>query len=730
MAQEASTLEIKRTPLGKRLRWGASVGLILRLAAFGVSRWGLLETWEFATLDWRQNVLADRTATVDKVALVMIDANSVAEAEKVEGATYPWPRDFYLPIVLFLKEAGARAIVFDIYFYTPWRIKGHDEPFADALKEAGIVSLAAKLDGTPPGVAPPDPSAFEKVIAKSVVGVQDWRFPPREGINTLVPPILEFVDGARSIGFANVDQDRDNTVRRVDLLYPYPNRQECMASLAFDAFRRAKSLGPDAYLEGRRLRIGDYLIPLGDDGRLLVRFYGPENTFRSYSAISLIRSFVAQQEGKELKDLSVDPALFKDKIVIVGVNAPGEEDIVTAPVSSKLPGAELHATVVANLLGMELLREQGAWMRFAYYLLVGLAAGFLSWGLWKPLPSAIGTVLLAAALTAAACLSFQQGLVLDLFCPVVLSAVVFTSSTVAGYLLEGRKKREVSKAFGQYLSPVVIREVMRNPEALKLGGETREIAVYFSDIAGFSTFSEGMSAQELVSFLNEYLGVMTDIILDHRGVVDKYVGDLIMAFWGAPLAVAAPGREACLAVLEQRKSMALLQQKFLAEGRPPFDFRTGLNMGPATVGNMGSARRFNYTAMGDTVNLASRLEGANKHFGTSVLMTEAVRASAGDAVVARRIGRVQVVGKSMATMVYELIGAPDGLDGAARDRLERYHEALGLLEAGKSAEAAKAFEKLLSSGPDSVIVLCLEKAQELTRTGERWDGVWVLTSKG
>jgi adenylate cyclase len=239
-----------------------------------------------------------------------------------------------------------------------------------------------------------------------------------------------------------------------------------------------------------------------------------------------------------------------------------------------------------------------------------------------------------------------------------------------------------------------------------------------------------MTPAELVSFLNVYLTNMTDVILEHRGVVDKYVGDLVMAFWGAPVGLDDGAARACLAVLDQRKALAKLNEGFKAEGRPTIQFRTGINTGPAVVGNMGSSQRFDYTAMGDTVNLASRLEGANKFFHTYVMMSDATRKAAGDAIVARRLGRVQVVGKGIPTTVHELLGRPGDFSERDLKRLEMYHEALEVLQGGRPGDCVRILDDLLKEASDPVVELYLKKAKELEETRASWDGVWVLTSKG
>jgi adenylate cyclase len=239
-----------------------------------------------------------------------------------------------------------------------------------------------------------------------------------------------------------------------------------------------------------------------------------------------------------------------------------------------------------------------------------------------------------------------------------------------------------------------------------------------------------MSPGDLVSFLNVYLTKMTDVILEHRGVVDKYIGDAVMAFWGAPAPTESHALEACLTVLDQQAAMEAMNERFRAEGRPALRVRVGLCTGPATIGNMGSTQRFAYTAMGDTVNLASRLEGANKFFGTYVMMSDATRKAAGDAVVARRLGKVQVVGKGIPTTVHQLLGRPGDLSQQDLKRLQMYHEALDVLQGGRPGDCARMLEDLLKEARDPVVELYLKKAKELEETRASWDGVWVLTSKG
>jgi adenylate cyclase len=298
-------------------------------------------------------------------------------------------------------------------------------------------------------------------------------------------------------------------------------------------------------------------------------------------------------------------------------------------------------------------------------------------------------------------------------------------------MTEGKEKRQVAQAFSQYLSPLVIHDLLNDPRGLRLGGQSRDITVFFSDIEKFSTFSEKMTDPELVDYLNVYLTAMTDLILEHRGLVDKYVGDAIMAFWGAPELLPIDATQACLAALDQLEALPALNEKFRSQGKPVLRFRAGLNRGPATVGNMGSTTRFSYTAMGDTVNTASRLEGANKFFGTSVMVSESVRAAAGSGFVTRRLGSVLLVGKGVPIEVHELVGRRGKVPEERLRRIALHEEGLRLLEQGKDREAAARFDEELKGGKDLAAESALAFAREREAAGGTpWNGVWELTSKG
>jgi adenylate cyclase len=285
-------------------------------------------------------------------------------------------------------------------------------------------------------------------------------------------------------------------------------------------------------------------------------------------------------------------------------------------------------------------------------------------------------------------------------------------------VVEEREKREIRQAFSRYLNPEVTELLARDPSQLRLGGERREITVFFSDIRDFTTISEALGPEALGKLLNEYLGAMTDVVFRHEGLLDKYVGDAIMAFWGAPVAAPDHARRCCQAALDMRTTLASLQERWAADGVPLIEIRIGIHSGEAMVGNFGSAQRFSYTAMGDTVNVASRLEGVNKQYGTHVLISESTRRAVGDGFLSREIDRVLVKGRVEPVTVYELLGAArDDRDGRVRRQVEDFGAALSAFRAQAWDEAVARFETLEREFPqDRAVGSFLERCHRV-RTG-------------
>jgi adenylate cyclase len=432
------------------------------------------------------------------------------------------------------------------------------------------------------------------------------------------------------------------------------------------------------------------------------------------------------------------PGAFGGKIVLIGATATGIGDIKATPYSSgtDYPGVEIHANVIDNLLHDNFLRHgaQQQLLDIGTILLLGLPLGIFM-ALVPPRFMVFG-VLLFAPLLWIDYEAFLRGSWLNFTVP----AITITSNVllVSLYraLVEEKEKRKVRSAFGQYVSPEVIRRLLRNPQLVE--PRKTEISVMFSDIRGFTTISEQLDAQELALFLNEYLSDMSGIVLEFSGTLDKYIGDAVMAFWNAPLEVEGHPVKACESALKMMVRVREMQEKWEAQGRPHLDIGIGINTGNASVGNMGSVLRYGYTALGDTVNLSSRLEGLNKDYGTHIIVNESTyAATANSGFLFRELDLIRVKGKKLPVTIYELVGRQGeaseyGSPEETQRRLEQFRLARAQYTQRQWERAQRSFESILAEwdgdGPARTYwKRCQEYLFDEPPSG--WDGVFTMTHK-
>jgi adenylate cyclase len=354
------------------------------------------------------------------------------------------------------------------------------------------------------------------------------------------------------------------------------------------------------------------------------------------------------------------PQTFADKIVLVGATATGLGDVLPSPYAAAVPGVERHATLIANMLNADFIHHDGrtAAVDAAAILLGALMVGLAAHR--STLAGGLVAAMLFAAIALGDQLAFNRwGLWLNFTFPATTIAATFFVIFAGKYFIEWRRERWIRSAFSRYLHPDFVEELCRSPSALRLGGEERELTVLFADVRDFTTVAERLSASELVATMNEFFTAMTDAVLAHRGMLDKYIGDSLMAVFGAPLADPHHASNACFAAIDMRAALRTLQAKWQAHGRPRLDMRVGINTGRVVIGNVGTEQRFNYTVMGDEVNVASRLEAANKELGTDILISAATAKAAEGRVVVIRRGLIAVKGRTQNVEVFELVGAAD-----------------------------------------------------------------------
>lgn len=543
-------------------------------------------------------------------------------------------------------------------------------------------------------------------------------------------------DEKTAIGFFNISSDADGVLRRALLVLPFgrtnnPDDFDLYGSLEVQTLRLYLGLKTEQVTVNygpagiSTLQFGDKLTVHPDWlGRIIVNYRGPANTYPYHSIADVVHRKFA-------------PGTFKDKIVIVGASATGIGDLRTPPYGGiSYPGLEVHANVIDNMLNNSFL-IRGVHQELLDLILIfvfGIPLG-IALALVSPRWMWFGLALLIP-FAALIYFAFLRGWWLNFTLPAgTLTANVMLVSLYRA-LVEEKEKRKVRSAFGQYLSPEVIRRLLVNPQLVE--PRRTDITVMFSDIRGFTSISEKLDAQELALFLNGYLSDMTRIVFDTQGTLDKYIGDAVMAFWGAPYEDPGHAARACTAALAMMRRVRELQKQWESEGKPRLDIGIGLNSGVASVGNMGSALRYGYTALGDTVNLSSRLEGLNKDYGTHILANESTYAAAKDAgFLFRELDIIRVKGKLQPVTIYELVGQlselqQDPVFPDLQKCFAQFAEARQLYLQRQWPAAQQAFQSILDRWPDdSPSRMYWKRCQEylFDEPPAAWDGVFTMTHK-
>jgi len=696
---------------------GLGLAVLLQIA-------GMLEIVELKLLDARflSGYRAERKD--NSVVIAAIDQSSLTYFQK-QGQSWPWPREFYAALVRYLTKAGARVIAFDIEFSQPDFDRLNvdaiesDKAFAEALKENGRSLLAVYLSESDSAA-----SLDTSVHGKHFLRVTDAHRHAIPTYQSAEAPLPMFQEGSAKLGVVNFQSDRDGIARRVPLLCKLGEKY--LPYFGLGCFLLSKGItNLDSLLEQ---------IPTANDGTFLLYWYGkggPQGAFKYYPIAALIASAIKVEQG-EAPDIPPDE--LRDKHIIIGASAAGLLDFKPTPFTplEPYPGMEIHATMLANLLNAHYLWQPPRWAEYllaACLALVAALSFFLSSRVSVSVVLTLVWILLYLAV-AYLLFVFMRWWVPVAF-PLTALALVFALSAVISYATEGSQKRELRKVFNRYLSPRVIDSIIANPDEVELGGKEIEATVFFSDIEGFTSISETLSPKELVRFLNEYFTVASRIILDREAMVDKYIGDAIMAIFGAPIPKDLHAASACLTALEIQRQLRAFYEKKSAD-LPHFQTRIGLNTGKMVIGNIGSEMHLDYTVIGDAVNLASRLEGVNKEYGTNIIISESTYQQAKDLIEARELDYLRVKGKAIPIRIYELLCEKGGLSPMEQEKVERFAEALSLYRKQQWEKAIKCFEEILKRFPDdgpskTYIRRCQMLAEETLP--EDWDGVYVMKTK-
>jgi adenylate cyclase len=644
-----------------------------------------------------------------RVVVVAIDNKSIKEVGR-----WPWSREVTAQLIGNLKGYGTKVIALDIVFAEP-QAPRPDKILAGTIARSGNVIMGYFFRD--------DLQTTSKELVDQLATARVKQLKLEPGVDSIPIPGFPYFDasipqiGGQGVdqGYFNVMPDDDGLYRNAPLLILYDGA--VYASLPVKALSHYLEVEPLVEVSTfgiRTLALGDLVLPVTVAGGLPLNYYGPSNSFVTISAVDVIKK-------------RVDPALLKNSVAFVGATEIGISDIRATPFDPALPGVEIHATVTANAMEQRFLLHDNRIIAFELLAIVllpfllalllrrasGTLTGLLSFSLLVGLYAVTNFFLFKY-------LSWDMSIVFPL-APLLIS---YTASEAYRNLVIERKGRYLKMAFGSYVSPELVEEIVNNPDRLKLGGEKREITILFSDIRSFTTISESLQPEELVKLLNDYLSPMTRIVLEERGTLDKYIGDAVMAIFNAPLDVPGHAEHACHAAFKMLEKLAELNRQFASAGLPNIDIGIGINTGEAIVGNMGADIRFDYTAIGDNVNLASRLEGLNKYYGTRILVSAATKSRAGEGFFFREVDLVRVKGKKEPVAVYELLTTNQEIAA-------RFVEALVLYRSCRFAEARSIFGELSESCGDRLSALYLGRCDEFIATPppEDWDGVYSSHTK-
>ncbi len=696
-----------------------SIGIFSALLSLLLYVWSpsILRTIDLKLSDFRFKIRGEVTPN-SNVAIVAIDEKSINQLGR-----WPWSRYRLAELIDKLKDYDPKVIAFDITF-SEHESEDADRALGEALEKfrSPILGYFFRKDST----QEPSPVSVKQIKRSSIKLIKFLGDPKTNFIdqfNSADLNIPEIGAHAKGFGFFNAIPDDDGTVRRAQLLIKY--KDEIYPSLNIAGMKHF--LGGEILLTFASYGVdGLYVrqtqIPTNENGQLIINYYGRGKTFSTYSVVDVVSEKIPKEA-------------LKDKLVFIGATETGIADVKPTPFDPVFPGVEIHATVAGSILDGRFLIKDNITTAIDIALLSILPVTLVLL-LMQVQKTFIGFAAFAAFVLLHLLgnyLAFTRlSLLLSALFPALSLGFVYTLFEGYRNLVIEKRNRYLRKAFSSYVSPELVAEILQDPDTLKLGGESKSISVLFSDIRGFTTLSEILHPETLVAILNEYLNPMTQIVMNERGTLDKYIGDAIMAIFGAPLDVSDHPERACKAALFMLENLENLNLKWKDRDWPNISVGIGINTGEAIVGNMGTDMRFEYTAIGDTVNLASRLEGLNKLYGSEIIISKSTLENLDSSqFFVRELDLVQVKGKEQPIAIFELLGfhKEDSEKGVL---IERFTDALRAYRGQKFHDAWKKFADLLELFPlDRPSILYLKRCSEFMEQPPppAWDGVYVAKEK-
>ncbi len=731
MSARGGLLVIRRAVLPVTIAF-ASAGIAFLLSIGIPTEIPFLRTAQLRTIDQRFEYRGPlHIKDTSKVVIVAIDEPSL-EALPI---SYPFPRRYYARAIQNLYDAGAKAVGIDIVMDDSSHNRADDSLFAAAVADHRQVVLAGRV--------PRDYTQKYKILMS-------------ENYFSNI-----FVRSGSSVGIVNVLNDPDGVCRRYMPIIDTGTEQfGLVPSFGLALVSRYLNLkGKTATDEKSYFRLGGIRIPKYDQSSMLINYPGPAGSnFRTYHFWEVMddSAFTTRDETRfgvrvNYYEYLRKKGVFKNKIVLIGAMYPESHDLEPVPFSrgkrsmsgNLAYGVEVHASAIETVLDGDFLKPASPWVNFIEMLIGALIIACTSF-LFRSarhsrmflaafVPLLVTGVIATASYEGAFTLFAEKGIVMQIIYPILAFGFSYVGTVVYQFASERRQKTAIRSLFSRYVDPSVVNHLVGNPELVKLGGERKIMTVLFSDIANFTGVSEGLAPERLVSHLNDYLTSMTGVIFKHSGTLDKYIGDAIIAFWGAPIEVENHAHQACRAAFEMRRKLGELHAKWRDEGLPLLNFRVGINSGEMVVGNIGGKERFDYTVIGDSVNLASRLESANKTYRTHILLSEYTYGAVKGDMIARELDLIVVKGRIRPVKIYELISdSAEYADEKKEEAVAFYLDGLSKFREREWSSAAEYFKRALSLDPDDY-----PSRMYLERCGlfqadpppVDWNGVFVMQTK-
>lgn len=665
---------VKEKKLLRKIVILATISFLISLFIFLTD---ILEIFEIKVYDMFSKYLNPKEF-YEKIVIVQVDQQSI-DTLSDEGIMWPWPRQVYAPIIEFLSEA--EAIFIDILFTEPSSYGQEDDLIlARAFEKASNIYLPFFLS------AQQKPMKTETMDFIKGVAIENTLSPIID-FNYAIPPIEVLRKFAKGSGNVAISPDEDGIYRRIPLAFRL--KEYIIPHFVLSYFNNLGTVR----ITQNSIYIDAVKVPLVE-GRLMLRYYRKKHPFRTFSAVDILKASLDSSKST-MPQLEKD--FFHGKFVFLGLTAAGLYDLKPTPISSISTGVTIHATTLSNILKKNFIKP----IKITYSIALMLSICILTvWLVLKNRYIYINLLiffLFLFVIIIISAISFKNALYINTLSPATSLLVSFIVSIVYSYASEGKERRFIKSTFSRYVDKKIVDYLLENPSLVTVGGQRKRVTVFFADMANFTTIAERITPEETAKMLYTVLNTFTEIIIQNNGVIDKYIGDCIMAFWGSPFGTEKYEVNACTAALKCIESLQDINERLNKDSIPEINMRLGIHSGDAIAGNLGSDRLFDYTVVGDTVNLAARLESANKIFKTNIIISEETYKKTGNLFSVRQLGIIEVKGKTLPITIYELVGEAVSIPSDKEELINLFHQGLHLYNKRKWQEALEIFKKILNN---------------------------------